>query len=219
MPFSPYRILFEDDHLLIVDKLSKELVVRGKGKMRKLPLLDLLKEDYPGLRAVHRLDFETSGALVFAKSKEALDAILKSDFAGWKKIYTTLVMGRLSKDLGVISKKLSARMKGTLVPATTHYRVLERFGNSSLIEAKIETGRHHQIRRHFAAIHHPLVCDDEYGHRKFNNVFTQEFGYRTFFLHASMIEFPHPITGEKVHIESPLPKTFAGIVKKLKSLN
>lgn len=203
--------------MLAVNKLCGELVVRGKGKVGKKPLLDFLKADYPGLRAVHRLDFETSGAVVFAKTKEAEAAILNKKFDQWEKTYVTLVMGRMHRKTGAIRKKLPARGKG-VVEAETLYSVLDVFGNSSYVECHITTGRHHQIRRHFAAIGHPLVLDKEYGHGKFNQLFRQEIGFSKFFLHAGLLKFPHPITGEQVRIEAPLPKSFAACLKVLRSL-
>jgi len=211
------RILYEDEYLLAVNKLSGELVVRGKGKVEKLPLLDFLKKEYPELKALHRLDFETSGVVMFAKNPEVEKAVLDSKFKDWKKVYRTLVMGRINRKIGAIRTPLPARGKGT-VPAATTYRVLERFANSSYVEAEIETGRHHQIRRHFAGIKHPLALDHVYGHKKFNSVFTQEFGYKKFFLHAFSLTLPHPVTGKEVHIEAPMPKIFASVIKKLHSL-
>lgn len=212
------RILFQDDYLLAVNKLSGELVVRGKGDVGKLPLLDFLKKDFPGLRTLHRLDFETSGAVVFARTKEVLEKVLAGDFSGWKKIYHTLVMGRIDRKQSTIRIPLPARGEGK-IPAETKYHVLETYANSTYVEAEIATGRHHQIRRHFAAIHHPLVLDQIYGHKKFNGTFTQEFKLRRFFLHAARVEFPHPITGAKMVVEAPLPKTFAEVLHKLRSLH
>ncbi len=217
MSIASDRILFEDEHLLVVNKLSGELVVKGKGKVQKLPLFNFLKKDYPGLLVVHRLDFDTSGAVVFSKTKEVEAAILNKKFDQWKKTYHALVMGRISRPKGAIRKKLPARGKG-FVEAETLYTVLDRFANSTYIEALITTGRHHQIRKHFASINHPLVLDKEYGHAKFNQLFRQELGYSKFFLHASQLEFPHPITGELVSIEAPMPKSFAALLKKLRSL-
>lgn len=211
------RILFQDEHLLAVNKLSGELVVAGKGKIEKLPLLDFLKKDFPGLRAVHRLDFETSGVVVFAKTKAAQAAFLDTKFDQWKKIYHTLVMGMMPQNTGAIRIPLPARDKGT-VEAETLYNVRERFANSTYVEVEITTGRHHQIRKHFAAIHHPLVLDALYGHKKYNGTFTQEFGYRRFFLHAAVAEFNHPVTGKKIRIEAPVPKQFADVLKKLRAL-
>ena len=211
------RILYEDEYLLAVNKLSNELVVRGAGEVQKLPLLDFLKKEYPELKCLHRLDFETSGVVMFAKSAEVEKAVLESKFKDWKKLYRTLVMGRINRKIGAIRTPLPARGKGT-VPATTTYRILEKYANSSYIEAEIETGRHHQIRRHLAGIKHPLILDQIYGHKQFNSVFTQEFGYKKFFLHAFSLTLPHPITGEQIHIEAPMPKVFEAVVKKLGSL-
>ena len=217
MSISPDRILYEDDHLLAINKLSGELVVRGKGKMGKKPLFDFLKPDYPGLRVVHRLDFETSGVVVFAKTKEAEAAILNKKFDQWEKKYVALVMGRIMRKQGAVRKKLPARGRG-FVEAETLYTVLDVFGNSTYVECQITTGRHHQIRRHFAAINHPLVLDQEYGHGKFNQLFRQELGFSKFFLHAKSLQFLHPITGEAISIEAPLPKPFTACLKLLRSL-
>ena len=159
MSIDPHRVLFEDEHLLAVNKLCGELAVKGRGAVGKLPLLDFLKEDYPGLTTVHRLDFETSGILLFAKRKEVARNILDTKFDQWTKKYRCLVAGRIERGGGVIQKRLptrhsarDARNAADLVDAKTTYTVLERFGNSTSVEAVIETGRHHQIRRHFAAI-------------------------------------------------------------------
>lgn len=217
MSISSDRILYEDDHLLAVNKLGGELVVKGKGKVQKLPLFDFIKEDYPGLRVVHRLDFDTSGVVLFAKDKNTEAKILNNKFEQWEKHYVTLVMGRIERKSGAIRKKLPARGKG-FVEAETLYTVLDRFANSTYLECVITTGRHHQIRRHFAGINHPLVLDKEYGHGKFNQLFRQELGFSKMFLHAKTLRFPHPVTGEQVTIEAPLPKPFAACIKLLRSL-
>ena len=217
MPVSADRILYRDDHLLIVSKRSMELTVRGKGPLGNLPLLDFLKKDFPELRAVHRLDFETSGVVVFARTKKAYDAIVASDFAGWEKKYRTIVMSRLGRESGVIRIKLPARGRG-MIDAETSYVVLERFLQSSYVEATIATGRHHQIRLHFAKIGHPLALDDEYGNHKYNGTFKQEFRYHTFFLHAFALSFPHPVTKEKISVTAPLPRNFEECLKKLRAL-
>ena len=219
MPIAKNRILYEDDDLLIVNKRSKELTVRGAGRVGKLPLFDFLLQEYPAIVAVHRLDFETSGTVVFAKSAEVLEMIRATNFEGWQKVYTALVMGRVDRKAGTVRKRLEPRTGGkVLVDAETQFTVLEKFGNSSLVEATIETGRYHQIRKHMAFLGHPLVLDHVYGHKKFNQVFTREFRQRNFFLHASRLVFPHPRTGKRVEVECPLPPLFAGIVKTLRSL-
>src|SRR3989338_8998204 len=108
MSISSDRILYLDDALLAVNKRSGELVVRGAGEVGKLPLLDFLKKDYPGLQTLHRLDFETSGVVLFARNSAVAKQVLASKFDGWKKIYGLLVMGRVKKR-GVIDMPLSAR--------------------------------------------------------------------------------------------------------------
>lgn len=217
MPITRDRILYEDDHLLAVNKLPGELVVRGKGKVQKLPLLDFLREDYPGLRALHRLDFDTSGVILFAKTKEASDAVLDKKFSGWRKVYRTLVMGRIDRPRGTIRTPLPARGRGK-VPAETRYRVLDRFVNSTHVEAEPVTGRRHQIRLHFAGIKHPLVLDREYGHGKFNQLFRQELGFGRFFLHAIQLSLPHPVTRKPIMITAPLPDQFERVLKMLRSV-
>ena len=211
------RVLFCDNDLLAVNKLCGELTVQGAGESDKASLLDFLRREYPGLRPLHRLDFETSGVVVFARTKRAFDAVREAKFAGWRKVYRALIVGQLPHDAGEVRLPLPSRGEG-MVPAITRYRVLGAFANSSLVEAEIGTGRYHQIRRHFAAIHHPLMLDHVYGLKHVNRVFTQEFHLRKFFLHAFSVDLPHPLTGEKLHIEAPLPRAFEEILKKLRSL-
>lgn len=215
MPICRDRILYCDDAMLAVNKLAGELVVRGAGNVQKLPLLDFLKKEYPGLRPLNRLDFETSGVVVFARNKTALADALKSKFRGWKKIYRTIVSGRIKDNRGEINMPLPARVKGGSVSAISRYTVIQRFKNASYLEVAIETGRHHQIRRHFQMIHHPLVLDAIYGDEKFNRQFIKYAGYRRFFLHALKVSLPHPITGKEITIVAEMPKVFEEALKKL----
>lgn len=224
---SPDRILYRDDHLLAVNKLAGELVVAGAGASDRLSLLDFLRKEYPGLRPLHRLDFETSGVVLFARSKQAFEAVRSSKFAGWRKVYLALVEGR-PRPQGDIRTPLPSRARPNVVqngrgegdvPALTRYKVLDQFANSAFVEAEIQTGRHHQIRKHFAGIGHPLALDHVYGHKGYNRVFTQELGFRQFFLHASRLELPHPVTGEALKIEAPLPKPFESVLKRLRALS
>ena len=217
MPISRDRILYCDDAILAVNKLSGELVVKGSGKVQKLPLLDFLKKEYPGIHPLNRLDFETSGIVLFARTKKVLAQEIGSKFKGWRKIYRTIIAGRIDRDHSQITIPLPARNKGEgNIPATTTYTVLERFANSSYVEAEIESGRHHQIRRHFSLIKFPLVLDDEYGNEKFNRTFCREFGYRRFFLHAWKVTLPHPVTKKEIVIEAPMPRIFEELLAKLK---
>ncbi|MBI2524008.1 hypothetical protein HYW11_02215 [Candidatus Peregrinibacteria bacterium] len=220
MGIDPRRILYCDDHILVVNKLSGELVVRGKGAVVKLPLLDFLRRQYPGLRAVHRLDFETSGVVVFARTREALQNILSNKFVQWKKMYVTIVTGRPQRE-GVIRFSLPARSvkaseERRQVPAVTRYRVLEQFRDAAFLEVWMEEGgRRHQIRQHLARIGHPLALDDVYGDRSLNRAFSRSYGYRKFFLHAASLSFPHPATGNILTIEAPLPRAFDECLERL----
>jgi 23S rRNA pseudouridine955/2504/2580 synthase len=214
MPIARDRILYQDDQFLVVNKLSRELVVAGKGKMEKLPLLDFLKKDHPGIQTVHRLDFETSGIVVFAKNRAILSSIIDTNFAGWEKQYQAIVAGGLSGK-GEIDKPLPSRETKENIPAKTLYRVIKAYKGASHVEATIVSGKHHQIRRHFAMIHHPLILDEEYGDGKVNREMHKKLRYHHFFLHASAVTFPHPITKEVIHIEAPLPGSFIAALKKL----
>ena len=217
----PKRILYSDDDLLIVNKLAGELVVAaeklGPGDRGNLPLYDFLHKENPGLRVVHRLDFGTSGVLVFARNAEVVKRICESKFEGWKKRYRTLVHGRFEQKTGTITRKLAARTHDQLIEATTHYRVLGTFGDVSFVETLIDTGRKHQIRQHLAGINHPLALDPLYGDARRDRPFKKRFKYRKFFLHAFSLDFPHPMTGKVIHIEAPLPKAFEDILQKLRT--
>lgn len=213
MPIAKERILFEDDWLLAVTKLGGELVVKGKGKVQRLPLLDFLRKDYPSLAPIHRLDYETSGVVVFAKSKKTLKTIVDSKFAGWKKSYLAIVNGVPRKPEGNIEIPLPARSGTGNVPASTHYKLKESYRGCSLVEVDFERGQKHQIRRHLSMIGHSLILDDVYGDQKANRTFGRFLKMSRFFLHAASVEFPHPITGKTIKIESPLPPTFERVVE------
>lgn len=215
----PRRILFEDEHLLIVNKLGGELVVAADERegSQKLPLYDFLHKSYPGLRVVHRLDYGTSGVLVFAKSAEVVKTIRESDFAGWTKRYRMLVHGRVEQKTGTVTRALPARTRDVLVEAVTHYRVLRQFKDIAFVETEIDTGRKHQIRQHMAFIHHPLVLDPLYGDPRRDRPFKKHFKLRRFFLHAASLDLPHPVTAKKLHVEAPLPKVFEEVLQRLSS--
>lgn len=214
MPIAKERILYEDTWLLGVMKLSGELVVKGKGRVDRLPLLDFLRKEYPGLSPIHRLDFETSGVVIFAKSKNALKTIVESKFSGWIKTYVAIVKG-LPKNEGVVKFPLPARSGDGKVAAETKYRLLKRLRDCSFVELTFERGQRHQIRRHMSMIGHPLVLDKVYGDERLNRVFSKYLKMQRFFLHASKAEFPHPVTKERITIECPLPKYFEATLRKL----
>lgn len=213
---SPDRILYEDEHLLVVNKLAGELVVAADGEGKE-PLYDFLHKNYPGLRVVHRLDYATSGVLVFAKGANVVRVIRESKFAGWRKTYRTLVAGRMKNRTGTISRKLPARTRSELVDAVTHYHVLDLFAHASYVEVEIETGRKHQIRQHLKFIGHPLLLDALYGDPRVDRAFKRRYKYRRFFLHAAKLSFPHPITGAMINVAAPMPKSFDQVITQLRA--
>ncbi len=214
MPIAPNRILFEDEHLLAVNKLAGELVVAASGEGKK-PLFDFLKKDYPGLRVLHRLDYQTSGIIVFAKSAAVVEHVRATKFDGWVKTYRALCVGRVEQQEGTLTTPLKARTHEGLVPATSHYKVLRLFPDASFVEVKIDTGRKHQIRQHMASIHHPLFLDPLYGDRSADIRFTKRFHFRRFFLHSALLVFPHPITGQIISLHAPLPPAFNDVFDQL----
>jgi RluA family pseudouridine synthase len=211
---APDRILYEDDALLVVNKRSGELVVAGAalkqtGRDRpKQALYDFLHKVYPGLRVVHRLDFATSGVVVFAKGAPIVMRIREQGFADWKKTYRALVAGKMEEKEGTIARKLPSRSAGDPVEAVTRYRTLALFPKASFVECVIETGRRHQIRKHLQMIGHPLLLDPLYGDPRVDRAFKRKHRYRRFFLHAFALSFPHPVTGKLLTVRAPLPDTF-----------
>ncbi len=216
MPIARDRILFEDPWFLAVSKLGGELVVKGKGRVDTLPLLDFLRKEYPGLTALHRLDFETSGVVVFAKSKKMLANILEKKFDGWKKEYQAIVLGIPKRPEGVIDFKLPARSGEGKVEASTHYKIRENIGPVCFLDLSLERGQKHQIRRHLAGIGHPLILDSVYGIPRANREFEKYLKLHRFFLHASRVTFPHPVTGKAIIVDAPLPRAFEATLKKLR---
>jgi 23S rRNA-/tRNA-specific pseudouridylate synthase len=219
MPINPDRILYQDEHFLAVMKLSGELTVKGKGEVVKLPLFDFLRKEYPGIHPLSRLDFETSGVLIFARGKKVLADVIATGYKGWTKTYQALVVGEMRKAAGDIRMDLPTRMTGEKVSAHTKYRVIEKLEGITFVEAEIQSGKHHQIRRHFAMIGHPLLLDKVYGDKKANGYFSNKYHYHRFFLHASSVTFPHPYTGKTIKIEAGLPIAYEKVLKKLRQGN
>lgn len=238
-------ILYEDKNLLIVNKPAG-LVVHSDGKTDEPTLCDWIISKYPKIKGigepsrtpegvlvdrpgiVHRLDRETSGVLVIAKTQPAFE-FLKKAFQGRdvKKTYNAFVWGIVKDDKGTIDRpigrsktdfrKWSAERfaRGELRPAITDYKVLARKdlgkmfgkegnipGSVSIIEAYPKTGRTHQIRVHFKAINHPVVADNLYAPNH-----PQILGFKRLALHARYISFTGP-DGKHIEAEAPLPKDF-----------
>jgi 23S rRNA pseudouridine1911/1915/1917 synthase len=223
----PLDVLYSDDHLAIIDKPSGMVVHPGAGKRHHTLINALLylfpdiktigPEERPGI--VHRLDKETSGLMVVARSLKAYE-VLQQQFRKRKveKTYMGLVWGRMPEKTGKISWPIGRHVKHgerisvkTKKPreAETCYSVQNEYKEFSLLEIKPLTGRTHQIRVHMAASGHPVAGDARYGRRQSKPSLPR------LFLHASSLSFIHPETKEKVEFSSPLPQDLKSFLDKL----
>lgn len=202
-------ILHRDALLVVVDKPSGLLVHRGWGQDREILVEMLVHQLGQKVYPVHRLDRATSGVIVLALDSPTA-ASLQSQFEAGRvgKTYLALVRGRPPAD-GVIDHPIPRREDGPRVPALTRFRTLQSVGHLSLVEARPETGRLHQIRRHLKHISHPLIGDANYGKGKLNRELRAQFGIARLALHARSLELDHPQTGERLRCEAPLPPDLA----------
>jgi 23S rRNA pseudouridine955/2504/2580 synthase len=203
----PFEIIFEDDDLLVLNKAAGVAVHEGKGLLKRDTVLGALEEAYRprGIapQLVHRIDKDTSGVLVAAKNEQAAERFEKLFETGnVEKEYVALVAGRLHLRRGTIEFPLPGR-DGRDVSAVTHYRIEEEFSETTLVRARIETGRMHQIRLHFAQLGHPVVMDDEHGDFAFNKKFRKAYGLKRQFLHAATITFEYKEKKRKWSAEMP----------------
>lgn len=225
----PLDIVYEDEYLLVVNK-PKGMVVHPANGNYDGTLVNALMhhcgDSLSGINGVirpgivHRIDKDTSGLLIVAKTDTAhiglAEQIKEHSFT---RAYEAVVYGNIKDDEGTICQPIGRnpkdRKKMAVVytnskPATTHYKVLQRFGNFTHIRCVLETGRTHQIRVHMAFIGHPIAGDSVYGPKK---VITELNGQC---LHAKQIGFVHPITKEYMEFESDLPEYFTKFLTKLK---
>ena len=211
------RVIYSDEALAVVDKPAG-LVVHPAPSHRGPTLVSELGDllgggedpERPGI--VHRLDKGTSGLFVVARSDEAHAALQRAvREREVERVYLALAGGRLGSRTGTIDAPIgrSARQRQRMAvsgaasrQARTHFEVLELLPRESYLEAKLETGRTHQIRAHFAAIGHPLAGDETYGG-------AMSYGLARQFLHAHRLAFAHPASGEPLSFESPLPEDLA----------
>lgn len=205
------KIVYEDAAILLVDKpvglltISTDTVKTDTAYYKATEHVRRTSPDGRGrVFIVHRLDRETSGLLLFARSHEA-KLTLQSGWDDVEKRYLAVVEGVPAENAGTITSHLTENRAFRVFAgpptkrsrhAVTHYRVLESRGDRSLLEIRTETGRKHQIRVQLAGLGHPIVGDDKYGHAK---------SARRLGLHASFLRFEHPETGEMLEYESPLP--------------
>ena len=226
------RIVYEDDALIVVEKKNGLLTVPVKADSKETTVFSILKEyvrkqsHRNTVHVVHRLDRETSGLLVFAKSPE-LQEYMRTYWRQLvtKRTYVALVEGKLEKKEGKITSWLTENPRTALVSsspvdnggqlAITNYKVLKESAlqteeadlktEYSLVELNLETGRTNQIRVHMASMGHPVVGDRKYGSGNESSPIDR------LCLHARVLEFIHPMTEKKVRFEAPMPKEFARI--------
>ena len=218
----PLDIRYEDDYLIIVNKPSGMVVHPAPGNYHHTLVNALLNKfqlsnlDHTRPGIVHRIDKDTSGLMVVAKDDKTHDLLatmIKNKEV--ERIYIALVDGVIMHETGTIDAPIGRDMNNrekmmvtdiNSKDAITHFRVIKRYKDQTLIECKLETGRTHQIRVHMAYIGYPIYNDPIYGKRKK----TTEFGQ---FLHSKSIRFIHPITKEEIYIESDIPKEFEDYLK------
>lgn len=227
----PLKIIYEDDDLIVVSKPTGMVVHPSMGHdkgtlvhalLARSPLLSQIGGKLrPGI--VHRLDRGTSGLMVIAKNDKS-HQILSHQLQErkLKRRYLALVYGIVKEDQGYIDvpigRSFRQRTKMAVAghasrEAVSHFKVLERLDNFSLLEVSLETGRTHQIRVHMAYIKHPVVGDPEYGGSKVG----KDLGLERQFLHAAGLTLVHPRTGEELSFEDPLPEDLKRVLEKLRS--
>jgi len=203
------QALYVDDDFLIIDKPAGLATQPGEGV--RTCVIDAVERDF-GFRPylVHRLDKETAGCLVVARSPRAaaeLSALMGG--RGAVKAYRAVVAGRPEPADGVYRDDI--RVRGERVSAETRYRTLRGDDRLSLVEAELGTGRNHQIRLHFAQAGHPLAGDDRHGDFKLNKALAKEFGIKRLMLYASRIWLP---LDPPVEAEAPAPPHFAAFYER-----
>ena len=225
----PLEVRYQDEHMLVVSKPSG-LPTHPTASRRTGTLVNrLLGMDVPlsggadPLRPgiVHRLDAGTSGLLVVAKddeAHEALTAMFRSHEA--ERRYLALVRGVVGHDGFAVEAPLGRRGARIVVrtstgrPAETSFEVRERFDRATLLEATPRTGRTHQIRVHLAAIHHPILGDKRYGGGGDD---AKRLGLNRPFLHSALLSFVHPLTGERVEVDDPLPADLRAALRRARA--
>ena len=226
----PLDILYEDADVLVINK-PKGMVVHPSAGHYSHTVVNAVMHHCQGnlsgingvLRPgiVHRIDMDTTGAIVICKNDQAHQILAQQlKEHSITRRYRAIVLGNLKADEGTVTgaigrhpsdrKKMAVNEKNGK-PAVTHYRVLERFGQYTYIECRLETGRTHQIRVHMASIGHPLLGDTVYGSSR-----KQPFRLEGQCLHAMILGFIHPSTGKYVEFEAPLPEYFIDLLQNLR---
>ena len=226
----PLDVLYEDADIIVVNK-PRGMVVHPATGVYSGTLVNALLfhcHDLSGINGeirpgiVHRLDKDTSGVMVAAKNDAAhIDLAEQIRTKTAHRIYNAIVCGNIREEVGIIKGDIGRhptdRKKMAIVhehgkPAVTHFRVLERFGDYTLVECRLETGRTHQIRVHMASIGHPVLGDPKYGPRK-----ACPFAIEGQALHSLSLSLTHPVTRERMTFTAPLPEDMANILKVLRA--
>ena len=223
----PIEIVYEDDDIIVVNKPKGMVVHPANGNLDNTlvnAIMAICKDSLSGIGGeirpgiVHRLDKDTSGLLIVAKNDKAhIDLSEQIKNHEVKKTYIALVRGIVKENEATINMPIGRspkdRKKMAVVKdakeAITHFKVLKRYGKYTLLEVNIETGRTHQIRVHLSEIGYPIVGDVVYSNGK------NEWGIVGQCLHAKSLDFIHPITKEKMHLEADLPEYFQKVLKDL----
>lgn len=241
----PLDIVYEDDYVLVINKPAGMVVHPGHGNYSGTLINALVfhfenlpnnSSERPGL--VHRIDKDTSGLLVIAKTEQAMTHLSKQFFNKTsEREYVAIVWGNVEDDEGTIEGHIGRHPKNRLQntvfegddedkgkPAVTHYKVIERLGYVTLVSCKLETGRTHQIRVHMKHIGHTLFNDERYGGERIlkGTTFSK---YKQFVdncfkilprqaLHAKTLGFKHPVTGEYMRFDSPIPEDMQQCIEK-----
>ena len=209
-----FPIVYEDNDVLVIDKPAGLVVHPGVGNWTGTLVNGLLYRGLPPL-LVHRIDKDTSGLLVVAKTEDAQAVLARQFFLHTiERRYLALVWGDFDEDSGTIVGNLARSPKDRRIMAVcddehgknaiTHWRVVERFGYVTLVECQLETGRTHQIRAHMRHIGHPLFSDASYGGDAKEVDGTMPYIQ----LKGKILGFEHPTTGKHLHFESPIPPDF-----------
>lgn len=213
---APISVLWEDEHFMAVDKpagiITHPTHSRISGTLANYALFYSLAHGGAGCHAVNRLDRDTGGVILFAKS-----AYSKSTTAGldYEKLYLAVVFGSPEADSGSVDLPIKRANEADMrritapdgAPSLTHYEVLRRYDGFSLLRLRLETGRTHQIRVHMAAIGHPLLGDRLYGTEE-SYALSEQLGIPHHMLHAESLRFLHPLTGQEIIIKSTPDWTF-----------
>lgn len=206
-PSEEINILFQDEHLIIVNKPSGLLVHPFKEATNERDNLMVRVRDSLGQHVypVHRIDRPVSGIVIFGLNGEVVSKIKEvwGDKTKTRKEYIALARGHIA-EAGTFDFELSNERK-VKQEATTHYQPLHHFDDTTLVHVEIETGRKHQIRRHFSRRMHCLVGDTAYGKGILNERYRQEHQLHRIFLHAWRLTLPHPMKDDVISITCPLP--------------